>query len=93
MRKICVRVMFLFSVAIALPSAIFAMDKPELLKNLSTRFVALQKNVNAQENKPKADNKPSTQDADGSVLLHSKTASVHGVKLQYEPQVNKNTLG
>ena len=93
MRKICVRVMFLFSIAIAFSSAIFAMDKPELLKNLSTQLVALQKDVKFQENKPKADNKPSTQDADGSVLLHSKTASVHGVKLQYEPQVNKNTLG
>ena len=74
MRKICVRIMFLFSIAIAFPTAIFAMDKPEVVK-------------------PKADNKPSTQDADGSVLLHSKTATVHGVKLQYEPQVNKNTLG
>lgn len=93
MRKIFVRTMFLFSIVIALPSASVAMDKHDMAKKLSARLVALQKDVNAKGEKPKPENKPSTQDADGSVLLHSKTASVHGVKLQYEPQVNKNTLG
>jgi hypothetical protein len=46
MRKTCVRTVFLFSIAIGFPSAILAVDKPEVVK-------------------PKADNKPSTQDADG----------------------------
>ncbi|NBR05082.1 MAG: hypothetical protein EBT92_04850 [Planctomycetes bacterium] len=93
MRKICVRAMFLFSITIAFPTAGLAMDKSELAKKSSTRLVALQKDVDGKGEKAKAENKPSIQDADGSVLLHSKTASVHGVKLQYEPQVNKNTLG
>lgn len=33
------------------------------------------------------------QDADGSVLLHSKDSTVHGVKARYEPKPEKNTIG
>jgi len=95
MVKIYVRVMVLIFTALSFPTSIMAAPKvkPEVVVALSTRLVAWQKDVNGKGEKPKLDNKPSTQDADGSVLLHSKTASVHGVKLQYEPQVNKNTLG
>lgn len=70
-----------------------AMDKPEVVKELSARLVAWQKDVNAQVNKPNPDYKPNPQAADGSILLHSKTAQVHGVMLRYEPAVHKNTLG
>ena len=70
-----------------------AFDKPEIVTDLSSRLIAWRGQVDAQPNKPNPNYKPNPQAADGSVLLHSKTAEVHGVMLRYEPAVHKNTLG
>lgn len=40
-----------------------------------------------------AEPKKLEQDADGTVLLHSKDVTIHGKTVRYEPQPNKNTIG
>jgi len=47
----------------------------------------------AATTRPAPATQPIAQSADGSVLLHSRAATVHGKMLRYEPQPNKNTLG
>ena len=47
----------------------------------------------AAEAEPKKEVTLVRQNADGTVLLHSRDATVHGTNLRYEPQTNKITLG
>jgi hypothetical protein len=42
---------------------------------------------------PAPEGGPIRQADDGSILLHSRDATVHGVTLRYEPKPEKNTLG
>lgn len=42
---------------------------------------------------PAPEGERTEQAADGSVLLHSRDATVHGTMLRYEPKPEKNTLG
>lgn len=42
---------------------------------------------------PAPEGKPVVEADDGSILLHSRDATVHGATLRYEPAPNKNTLG
>ncbi len=60
---------------------------------LSQKLDAWRRHVGAQMPLPNPDYRPNPQAADGSILLHSRVAEVHGTMLRYEPQPNKNTLG
>jgi len=58
----------------------------------------LSKGVSAADNDPSAaPPMPSvamiTQAEDGSILLHSRDAEIHGATARYEPQQHKNTIG
>jgi len=49
--------------------------------------------VKAVTLRPTGEGQPVKQADDGSILLHSRDATSHGTKLQYEPKPEKNTLG
>ena len=42
---------------------------------------------------PTSEGTPPVQAADGTVSLHARDATIHGVQLQYEPKPEKNTIG
>ncbi len=67
--------------------------QPKLVQELSRKLDAWRKQVGARMMKPNPDFVPNPQAADGSILLHARTAEVHGVMLRYEPLPHKNTLG
>ena len=66
---------------------------------LAAKLVAWRKEVGAQMPTPNPDwdgQIPAAsiqQAADGSILLHSREAEIHGTMLRYEPQPHKNTVG
>ncbi len=68
-------------------------DKPDVAKELSAKLDAWRKEVGAQPMKPNPDYVPNPQAKDGTILLHSRTAEVHGLQLRYEPLPHKDTLG
>ncbi len=51
------------------------------------------KEIGAKMMEPNPKFVPNPQATDGSILLHSRTAEVHGVMLRFEPLPHKNTLG
>lgn len=62
-----------------------------LLKTLEReRFGASVKSVTLR---PTGEGNPVTQNEDGSLLLHSRDATSHGTKVQYEHNPKKDTLG
>ncbi|CAN5343572.1 hypothetical protein BH11PLA2_BH11PLA2_36510 [soil metagenome] len=74
-----------------------AFDRGGLIPNV---FWSMQKemkdwrtSVGAQMPTPNPNFKPNLQGKDGTILLHSNSAEVHGKVLRYEPQPSKNTLG
>ena len=67
--------------------------QPDKASALGNKLDAWRRNVGAQMPLPNPDYRPNPQAADGSLLLHSRSAEVHGTMLRYEPQPNKNTLG
>ncbi len=50
-------------------------------------------NLKAVQLRPAGEGRPIVQGEDGGVLLHSRDAASRGVKVQYEPRPEKNTLG
>lgn len=79
-------------------------DDPRESTNLSDKFPgktgqltlkldAWRGGVGAKPAVVKPDFVPSPQAADGRVVLHARTAEVHGVMLRFEPLPHKNTLG
>ncbi len=68
-------------------------DKPEVAKELGDKLDTWRKEVGARPMKPNPDFVPNPQAKDGTILLHSRTAEVHGLQLRYEPLPHKNTLG
>jgi arylsulfatase A-like enzyme/lysophospholipase L1-like esterase len=72
-----------------------AAAQPERVMELARKLSDWQGKVGAQwpMNNPAHQPKPLPQAADGSVLLHSRNAAVHGTTLRYEPMPFKNTLG
>lgn len=67
--------------------------QPALVKELSDKLDAWRKDVGAKMMKPNPDYKPNPPAADGSILLHARTAEIHGTTLRYEPAPHKVTLG
>ncbi len=72
-----------------------AAAQPERVMELAKKLFDWQGKVGAQwpMYNPAHEPRPLTQDPDGSVLLHSRSAAVHGTTLRYEPMPFKNTLG
>lgn len=50
-------------------------------------------NLKAVTLRPTSEGTPPRQADDGTVTCHARDATIHGVKLQYEPQPHKNTAG
>jgi arylsulfatase A-like enzyme len=73
----------------------FADRQPERVLDMARRLHGWQSSVKAQwpTQNPDYQNPPVQPLPDGSVLLHSRDAIVHGQTLRYEPQPYKNTLG
>ncbi len=68
---------------------------PAMVEAMGKQLHAWQNSVKAQWPTQNADfkNPPVKPQADGTVLLHSRDAFVHGRNLRYEPQPHKDTLG
>ena len=69
------------------------MDKPQVADDLAGRLAAWRQRVGAKMMTPNPGYRPNPQAADGTVTLHARTATTHGVQLQYEPLPHKDTLG
>ncbi|MCE9530209.1 MAG: DUF4976 domain-containing protein, partial [Planctomycetes bacterium] len=67
--------------------------KPEVAKELAGLLDAWRKEVGAKMMTPNPDYVPNPQAKDGTITMHSRTATVHGVQLRYEPLPHKTTLG
>ena len=50
-------------------------------------------NLKAITLRPACEGKPPIQGDDGIVVCHSRDVTIHGVKVRYEPQPKKNTVG
>jgi len=72
-----------------------ASEQPARVMELARRLSDWQGRVGAQWPlaNPDYHAQPLSASADGSVLLHSRSASVHGTVLRYEPMPFKDTLG
>lgn len=72
-----------------------AASQPERVMALARRLADWQGKVGAQwpMANPEHQAQPLAPLADGTVLLHSRSASVHGTVLRYEPMPFKDTLG
>lgn len=70
-------------------------QQPDRVQDLARKLFNWQGSVGAQwpMYNPNHEPPPVAQSADGSVLLHSREAAIHGTTLRYEPQPFKNTLG
>ena len=65
----------------------------DIAKDLQAKLVAWRESVGAKLPTPNPNYSPNEQQDDGSVMMHSSTASVFGTMLRYEPLPNKDTLG
>ncbi|HEX3149305.1 MAG TPA: sulfatase-like hydrolase/transferase [Gemmataceae bacterium] len=70
-----------------------AADKPDIVKELGDKLASWQKSVGAKMPTANPSFVPNPQDKDGTILLHSRTADIHGTMLRYEPLPHKTTLG
>ncbi len=70
-----------------------AADEPRVVDDLAGRLAAWRERVGAKMPTPNPAYRPNPQAADGTVTLHARTATVHGVQLRYEPLPHKDTLG
>ena len=68
-------------------------EKPEVVKELADKLAAWRKEVGAKMPTPNPNYKPNPQAADGTITIHARTATVHGIMLRFEPLPHKNTLG
>jgi arylsulfatase A len=66
---------------------------PSKVDELAAQLAAWRKAVGAEMPTPNPDYRPDTQAETGVVVLHARTAEVHGSALRYEPLPHKNTLG
>jgi len=68
-------------------------DKPEVVQKLADQLAAWRKSIGAKMPKPNPDYVPNPQAKDGTIVMHARTAEVHGTMLRYEPLPHKTTLG
>ena len=67
--------------------------QPDALKVFSEWLGLWAAQVGAKMPKPNPDYVPNPQAKDGSIVMHARTAEVHGTMLRYEPLPHKTTLG
>ncbi|HXD84953.1 MAG TPA: sulfatase/phosphatase domain-containing protein, partial [Urbifossiella sp.] len=68
-------------------------EKPEIAADLAAKLAAWRNTVGAKMPTPNPNYIPNPPGKDGSIAMHARTASVHGVMLRFEPLPHKNTLG
>ncbi|HEY2908626.1 MAG TPA: sulfatase-like hydrolase/transferase [Gemmataceae bacterium] len=68
-------------------------EKPEIAADLAAKLAAWRTSVGARMPTPNPNYIPNPPGKDGSIVMHARTASVHGVRLRFEPLPHKNTLG
>ena len=68
-------------------------SQPQLARDLHAKLAAWRQSVGAKMTTPNPAYVPNPQAADGTIIMHAKTATIHGVQLRYEPLPHKNTLG
>ena len=68
-------------------------EQPDIVKRLGDELTAWRTRVGAKMPTPNADFVPNPQGKDGTIVMHSRTAEVHGTMLRYEPLPHKTTLG
>jgi arylsulfatase A-like enzyme len=67
--------------------------KPEMVQSLDEKLGLWRGGIGAKMPKPNPDYVPTPQAKDGTIVMHSRTAEVHGTMLRYEPLPHKTTLG
>jgi arylsulfatase A-like enzyme len=67
--------------------------KPEMVKDLAEKLDAWRKEVGAKMMTPNPAFVPNPQAKDGTITMHARTATIHGIQLRFEALPNKNTLG
>jgi arylsulfatase A-like enzyme len=70
-----------------------AADRPEVAQQLGDKLAAWRTAVGAKMPTPNPGYVPNPQAKDGTIVMHSRTAEVHGTMLRYEPLPHKTTLG
>jgi arylsulfatase A len=70
-----------------------AAEKPDVVKELAAQLAAWRTRVGAKMPKPNPDYLPNPPTKDGTIVMHARTAEVHGTMLRYEPLPHKTTLG
>jgi arylsulfatase A len=70
-----------------------AADRPEVVKQLGDKLASWRTAVGAKMPTPNPGYVPNPQAKDGTIVMHSRTAEVHGTMLRYEPLPHKTTLG
>jgi arylsulfatase A len=68
-------------------------EKPDVVKDLAARLADWRAAVKAKMPEPNPAYVPNPQGTDGTIVMHSRTAEVHGTMLRYEPLPHKTTLG
>lgn len=67
--------------------------EPQKVRELADKLAAWRKSVDAQMMSPNPKYFPNPPDKEGVIIMHARTAQVHGVMLRFEPLPHKNTLG
>ena len=70
-----------------------AAENAKLVQELRGELDAWIKSRGAKVPTPNPDYRPNPPDKDGVITMHSRTATVSGTQLRYEPLPHKNTLG
>jgi len=68
-------------------------EQPQLARELAEQLAAWRKQVDAQMMSPNPNFVPNPPGKDGTIVLHARTARIHGLQLRYEPLPHKDTLG
>jgi hypothetical protein len=68
-------------------------EKSDVARELADKLARWRDGVGAKMPTPNPGYVPNPQAKDGTIVLHARTAEVHGVMLRYEPLPHKATLG
>lgn len=68
-------------------------EKPEAAEGLAALLAVWRKSVGAKMPTFNPEFVPNPQAKDGTITMHARTATVHGIQLRFEPLPHKNTLG
>ena len=63
------------------------------MKELAGKLADWRTATTARDAEPNPNYVPNPQAKDGTIVMHARTAEVHGTMLRYEPLPHKTTLG